>query len=251
MLKGEKGLPLKGDRELRRNLDYFEFKYDYAFQCAKWCVHLYRKLDIDIPIYLNLYPFFYAHDWAQLQSACDLVGIDLYPSGELKEDEHEQRKLIDKVRFLSGVSNVSYIAEFASGIWHMRHYESGVMTPNHYRLITLSALLGGVVGWNWYMLVNRDNWYMSPINEWGRRRDELYDVFKDLVQIFNTLKPYELKKMVDIAVEDCPLIYTYCRTSYTLSHSWYRNYRFRDVGQGYLKYHSVDTEIRQQKVREF
>jgi hypothetical protein len=207
MLKGEQGLPLKGDHELRRNLDYFAFKYYYSLQCAKWCVQAYRKLDIDVPIYLNAYPFFYAHDWAQLQSTCDMVGIDLYPSSELKEDEHEQRKFIDKVRFLSSVSPLSYIAEFASGIWHARHYEAGVMTPNHYRLITLSALLGGVAGWNWYMLVNRDNWYMSPINEWGRRREELYGVFKDLVSIFNLTKPYELTKLTNVAVTFNPLQY--------------------------------------------
>ncbi|MBI3999421.1 MAG: beta-galactosidase [Candidatus Omnitrophica bacterium] len=207
MLKDERGLPLKGDHELRRNLDYFEFKYYYAFLCAKWCVNLYRKLGIDVPIYLNLYPFFYAHDWAKMQSACDLVGIDLYPSNELMEDEHEQRKLIDKVRFLSSLSKVSYIAEFASGVWHARHYESGVLTPNHYRLITLTALLGGAVGWNWYMLVNRDNWYMSPINEWGRRRSELYDVFKGLVRAYQIMKPFQLTKMTDIAVTFNPLQY--------------------------------------------
>ncbi|OGX05156.1 MAG: hypothetical protein A3G87_01070 [Omnitrophica bacterium RIFCSPLOWO2_12_FULL_50_11] len=207
MLKGEHGLALKGDHELKRNLDYFAFKYHYSLQCAKWCVHTYRKLDIDIPIYLNLYPFFYAHDWAQMQSTCDLVGIDLYPSSELKEDEHEHRKFIDKVRFLKGVSSLSYIAEFASGIWHARQYESGVMTPNHYRLITLSALLGGVAGWNWYMLVNRDNWYMSPINEWGRPREELYEVFRSLVRIYNLMRPYELTKLTDIAVTFNPLQY--------------------------------------------
>ncbi len=207
MLKDERGLPLKGDRELKRNLDYFEFKYYYAFLCAKWCVNIYRKLGIDVPIYLNLYPFFYAHDWTKMQSVCDLVGIDLYPSNELMEDEHEQRKLIDKVRFLRGVSKVAYIAEFAAGVWHARHYESGVLTPNHYRLITLTALLGGAVGWNWYMLVNRDNWYMSPINEWGRRRDELYDVFKGLVHVYQTMKPALLTKMTDIAVTLNPLQY--------------------------------------------
>ncbi|MBI4394679.1 MAG: beta-galactosidase, partial [Candidatus Omnitrophica bacterium] len=207
MLKDERGLPLKGDRELRRNLDYIEFKYYYASLCAKWCVEVYRKLRIDIPIYLNLYPFFYAHDWATMQKTCDLVGIDLYPSNELMEDEHEQRKLIDKVRFLTSLSKVSYIAEFASGVWHARHYESGILTPNHYRLITLTALLGGAVGWNWYMLVNRDNWYMSPINEWGRRRGELYDVFKGLVRVYQKLKPFQLTKMTDIAVTFNPLQY--------------------------------------------
>lgn len=207
MLKDERGLALKGDHELKRNLDYFEFKYDYAYQCAQWCVQLYRKLGIDIPIYLNLYPFFYAHDWAKMQTVADLVGIDLYPSNELMEDEHEQRKLIDKVRYLKSVSTASYIAEFASGVWHARHYESGILTPNHYRLITLSVLLGGAVGWNWYMLVNRDNWYMSPINEWGRRRSELYDVFKGLVKVYQKINPPALTKLTDIGVTFNPLQY--------------------------------------------
>ena len=207
MLKGSHGLPLRGDHELKRNLDYFLFKYDYVVTYGKWCVKAYRQLGINIPIYMNLYPFFYAQDWSEMQKICDFVGIDLYPSSELKEDEFEQRKLIDKARFLTSVSQVSYIAEFAAGVWHARHYESGVMTPNHYRLITLSSLLGGVCGWNWYMLVNRDNWYMSPINEWGRKRDELYDVFRDLVRAFRVLKPYELTKLTHVAVTFNPLQY--------------------------------------------
>ncbi len=207
MTKDEHGLSLKGDRELKRNLDYFEFKYHYAHECAKWNVSMFRKLGIDIPIYLNLYPFFYAHDWATMNSVSDLVGIDLYPSNELLEDEHEQRKMIDKVRYLRSFSKLPYIAEFASGVWHARHYESGILTPNHYRLITLTALLGGVMGWNWYMLVNRDNWYMSPINEWGRVRNELYHVFQGLVKIFKRMKPHQLKKLTSIVVTLNPIQY--------------------------------------------
>jgi len=207
MLSNYKGLPLKGDPELRRNLDYIEFKYWYTLQCGKWCVDTYRKLGIDVPIYLNLYPFFYVHDWGQMQSVSDMIGIDLYPSSELGEDEHEQRKLIDKIRYTRAVGKMSYIAEFASGVWHARHYESGPLTPNHYRLISLSALIGGVQGWNWYMLVNRDNWYMSPINEWGRVRPELYHVFTEIVEIFKRLDPPSLEKQTSVAVTFNPLQY--------------------------------------------
>ena len=205
MFKNEQGLALKGDRELNRNIDYFKFKYDYALRCARWNVEAYRSLGIDVPIYLNLYPFFYAHDWMQMQSVSDLVGIDLYPTSELLEDEFEQRKLMDKIRYLRSVSTVPYIAEFAAGVWHSRHYESGVLTPNHYRLITLSVLLAGAAGWNWYMLVNRDNWYMSPINEWGRIRPELYEVFKQLVSVFRQMNPPVLKKLTDVAVTFNPI----------------------------------------------
>ena len=205
MFKEETGLALKGDKELKRNIDYFKFKYHYALECARWNVKTYRLLGIDVPIYLNLYPFFYAHDWLQMKSAADLIGIDLYPSSELSEDQFEQRKLMDKVRYLKSISPIPYIAEFAAGVWHARHYESGILTPNHYRLITLSALLGGVCGWNWYMLVNRDNWYMSPINEWGRIRPELYSVFQELVRIVKQMNPAALTKLSNIAVTFNPI----------------------------------------------
>lgn len=207
MLKNEQGLALKGDKELKRNLDYFRFKYDYALQYARWSVKTYRSLGMDVPIYLNLHPFFYAHDWLQMQSVADLVGIDLYPTSELAEDEFEQRKMMDKVRYLRTISPIPFIAEFSAGVWHARHYESGVLTPNHYRLITLSALLGGASGWNWYMLVNRDNWYMSPINEWGRVRPELYEVFQELVRVFKQMDPPSLEKLTDVAVTFNPLQY--------------------------------------------
>jgi len=207
MLASYRGLPLKGDRELRRNLDYLEFKYYYSLECAKQSYQAYKKIGVDIPIYLNLYPFFYAHDWAEMQKVSDMVGIDLYPSNELGEDAFEQRKLIDKVRYTRTFAKVPYIAEFAAGVWHARHYESGVLTPNHYRLITLTALLGGIWGWNWYMLVNRDNWYMSPINEWGRVRHELYSVFKELVSIYKKLDPPSLEKLCEVSVTFVPLQY--------------------------------------------
>lgn len=207
MLQGENGLQLKGDHELRHNLDYFRFKYYYSKKTAEWNVRAYREQGIDVPIYLNVYPFFYAHDWKDFQSVSDMIGVDMYPTSELAEDSFEQRKIIDKIRFLSKVSSVPYIAEFASGVWHQRHYDTGVLPPNHYRLLALSAILGGIAGWNWYMLVNRDNWYMSPINEWGRVRPELYEVFTQIVSVFNKMYPPTLTKLNEIAATYVPLQY--------------------------------------------
>jgi len=56
--------------------------------------------------------------------------------------------------------------------------------------------------------------------------------------------------MIDIIVEDCPLIYSFHPMAYGLSHDWYHNYRYRDVGQGYLKYRWVDTERREARIRQ-
>jgi len=92
------------------------------------------------------------------------------------------------------------MAEFEAGVWHGYHYAAGILRPNHYKFICLSALEAGVAGWNWYMLVNRDNWYGSPINEWGRRRYELLDVFKKIVDIFNRINVPKLDKITNTSV---------------------------------------------------
>jgi len=57
------------------------------------------------------------------------------------------------------------------------------------------------------MLVNRDNWYMSPINEWGRPRQELFSVFQGLVQTFKRMKPHLLEKLTSISVTINPIQY--------------------------------------------
>ena len=64
----------------------------------------------------------------------------------------------------------------------------------------LSALLAGIHGWSWYMLVNRDNWYMCPINEWGRARPELYEPFRQVVKVYQAMAPAEAEKLTVSAV---------------------------------------------------
>ena len=68
------------------------------------------------------------------------------------------------------------------------------------RLAALSALAAGAHGWNWYMLVNRDNWYMAPVNEWGRTHEELGRVFREMAAIFLKLDPPRLKHLTEVGV---------------------------------------------------
>jgi len=56
---------------------------------------------------------------------------------------------------------------------------------------------------------------MSPINEWGRTRPELYEVFRELVGIYRQMDPPSLKKLTDIAVTVNPIQYA----ARTLTHN--------------------------------
>lgn len=180
--------------------DFIEFRHYFSRTYASWVIEQYRNSGIDVPIYLNTYPWFESQNWSDFQNTCDLVGHDFYPVKEFYTDELKHRIFLDYIRFMRTFSKLPYIAEFECGVWQGYHYQIKVLTPNHYRLICISALQAGVVAWNWYMLVNRDNWYMSPINEYGRVRHELFPVFKRIVSLCHEMNPAECEKLVNTCV---------------------------------------------------
>jgi hypothetical protein len=108
--------------------------------------------------------------------------------------------MLELVRFARTCAPLAYIPEFEAGIWHGWHARIGILGADQYRLIGLSALLAGAAGWGWYMLVNRDNWYMSPIDELGRARPDLAAEFSALVRVFRTMDPPGLEKVTSTAV---------------------------------------------------
>jgi hypothetical protein len=185
-------------------LVYLRFKHWYTDAVAKWAVETYRQLGVDIPIYLNGYDGLGVQNWVHFGKIGDLYGLDTYPTNELTRWPDEFRFLLEKGRYSRAISKLPYLAEFESGIWHGWHYDTLALTPNHYRFTSLSALLAGFAGWNWYMLVNRDNWYMAPINEWGRTRPELFEVFKQIVEIYERVAPPTLEHLSRLFVSADP-----------------------------------------------
>ncbi|MCX7995469.1 MAG: beta-galactosidase [candidate division WOR-3 bacterium] len=182
-----------------KRIDIVRFLLWYTKEVAKWNEQIYRQCGVDIPLYFNV-DAIGVQPWPALEKIGDISAPDYYPTNEFEGRVDEHRHFLFSIRYLSSYSRLPFIAELESGIWHGWHYKTGALNPNHYRLMCLSALLCGAVGWNWYMLVNRDNWYMSPINEWGIERSELFPVFRQLVEIFKKIRPANLKRCCDIGV---------------------------------------------------
>ena len=200
--------PIMGPVELgqeyhARFLDFFEFRADYINKCVEFYAEEFRKNGIDVPLLHNTYDVLSVQDFKGLSEVVDLVGIDAYPKNEFKSKIHSSgelsshRRLGELFRYLRTFSDTSYIAEFESGIAHGLHYKSGLLLPNQYTLTFLTAIQAGVHAWNWYMLVNRDNWMMCPINEWGRKQNELFDVYKENVQLYKDMDVPALEKLTD------------------------------------------------------
>jgi hypothetical protein len=220
-----------------RYLDFYRFKHWYVLKASQWAVNTYRELGVDIPILMNTIPVHANEPWADMEKVADLVGTDLYPSNTFRRGSDEHQKFLEAVRYLRSYSCLPYICEFEAGIWHGGHLERemGALEANHYRMAVVSALLGGAAGWNWYMLVNRDNWYMSPINEWGRKRVDLFGVFSRVVEMYREIDPTTLVKLTDVAVTIDPLQQAAAHPEADLLRALYQadvDYEFFDVHTG-------------------
>ncbi len=190
---------------MARYNDYRAFIHAYVTETASWSADFYRARGVDVPILLNTYSGVGTQRWADMEQLADIVGPDIYPSREYSYRPGEQRHILEAVRYTRAYSQLPYIPEYEAGIWHDWLEDVGALTPKHYRLLAATALQGGAVGWNWYMLVNRDNWYQSPINEWGRARAGIFEAFQQITALYRQLDPTTLEPVTNVAVTFDPL----------------------------------------------
>ncbi len=170
-----------------RHRDFQEFKHWFTAEYVSWTVNEYRKNGIDVPLYSNATR---DQDLTRMSGVLDLVTFNHYPTNNYSRVPGEHHNLLDHIRLFSMLTPLPYVAELESGIWHGYHYVKGEPHPNHYRYMLLTILAGGAVAWNWYMLHDRDNWYMSPVNSRGQKRMEIFSIFKHFVEIKKEIKPY-------------------------------------------------------------
>lgn len=169
-----------------RFIDFLEFKHAFTMKAATWTISTYREQGVELPLYSNATR---DQDPEQMAEVLDLVSLNHYPTRDYAMVPDEHRHLLDHVRLLSGISPIPYIAELESGIWHGYHYTKGLPYPDHYQFMILTVLAGGAVAWTWYMFHDRDNWYMSPVNSRGKKRQEIYSVFKHWTDLVQEVKP--------------------------------------------------------------
>lgn len=202
-------VPLLDDNFSRKkHLDFCEFRLWFCQEVTAWAVAEFRKNGIDVPVSLNTYPSQDVQPWSALQEQCDVFGMDTYPVNEFGGYPAEQRVFLDRIRYLNTFAKIRFIGEFEIGVWQGAHHWLGLMHPNHYRLINASALQAGAAGWNWYMLVNRDNWYFAPINERGNKRMEMFPVFQDIVKWYRAVEPADCERQTETGathylLQDC------------------------------------------------
>jgi hypothetical protein len=196
------GLEARGYQN--RYLDFVRFRHWYTAEVMRWTAAQFRAGGIDVPLLANVYTTNGIQNWRELESICDVAGPDAYPTAGFRApDEH--RTFLHTLVYTRAYSALPCIPELQAGIWDGGQVAAGAITPSHYTLTALSALMAGVVGWNWYMLVSRDNWLMSPVSELGHTRPNLYAAFAEIVRLFRAVDPPSLERLASTAVTVDPL----------------------------------------------
>lgn len=165
-----------------RYRDGQRYRYELATDYARWVVGRYRERCGSMPLALNSWPFVNAQHWRDLADLVEVYGIDPYPENECATSFRELR---EQFRLLRAVTRQPFVAELGAGIWRGERCD---YSPDHYRLTAWTALAGGVHGWNWYMLAERDNWQGAPINSRGVRDPALEPAFRDAARAFGLLR---------------------------------------------------------------
>jgi beta-galactosidase len=188
----------------RRYMDFIAFRAGYINEIIGYYGQQFREQGMDIPMYANAYDITNVQDFRALEETIGLVGMDSYPPNEFtgryspKGEDFKHRRLNEVWRSLRTFSKCAYLAEYQGGNAHGLHYWVGVLKPNHFVMAGLTAIQAGIQAWNWFMLLNHDNFMMCPINEWGRKQGELFRAFAEVVRLYNEAKVPQLTRVTNI-----------------------------------------------------
>ena len=190
------------DREYHlRYADCFEFIGWYAAQIVEKIGGFLREGGIEVPIFANSWSPLYA-DFTQFCKVASLAGTDVYPTAYMEDDQVLKDNWMYNMDILKmaeadvAQGNV-WSAEFQSGIYPIQAV--GYLPPQHFLYVPLALMARGLKGWNWYMLVNRDNWYNSPINEWGLP-NEYFPKHQKAVAVARAVEPWRRRALNDVAM---------------------------------------------------
>ena len=161
-------------RDLPRMLDWTEFGEHYINESVRTIASMLRELFGDgVPLFHN-YPVTLPVtplDMTGAEEFLDFQGIDAYPQ---KTAYHGVRC---GVKYTSAMSRLPVMAEFSSG----SIYYALPLSLQDQTFTTWSILMHGIRGVNFYMIVERERWYGSPVKRDGRIRQPHYDFFSRLL----------------------------------------------------------------------
>jgi beta-galactosidase len=174
-------------------LDWMEFKEALLGQTLARLRQLWEDRGVTGVVYFHNYPVCEPKTPLNLPLAEKTVqacGVDFYLH---KTDYASLRR---KLLYLTGQSRFPVSPEFASGCYHL--WPPVDLADQEFT--TRVAWMFGLRGINYYMLVERERWYGSPITRTGGVRREPWNFFERQMRLVNQLRPWTLRRVAPVCL---------------------------------------------------
>ncbi|MEI8245871.1 MAG: beta-galactosidase [Lentisphaerota bacterium] len=186
-----------------RFIDTQRFAKWYSAEIVSWTAGYFRQAGVDIPLSANIWhPA--ALDFVRVRDKVECTGIDIYiPENfrgvSMTQDSSQAFKVVfESLKLATAQLGYAYIAEFGAGrpsFWA----NMGIPKGTHPAFTALTCMAYGMKGFAYYMIVNRDNWTMAPINEWGFPTP-LFDTYREIIAIARKLDPSSNQNCCEISL---------------------------------------------------
>lgn len=171
-------------------LTSFRFLNDQCAEYVDWAAREYRRAGIEVPLYANEKQMLAYLDWPRIGRNLDTTGMNLYTS-DLLPDEHFMAASWT-CRLHAARHAFAWSAEFQAG-WMSTDSENVWISPKHGAFLGLIGLALGLRGMAFYMLVERDDWFGSPINSVAKVRPERYVEYQRLIDCLRMMPPDDMQ----------------------------------------------------------
>ncbi|MDD5675541.1 MAG: beta-galactosidase [Chitinivibrionales bacterium] len=193
------GRLLPHEKYYGRYVDSHLFLGWYAAQIVKNTAAVLRGAGIEVPLSANGWsPYF--QDFNEFSRLTDLVGVDIYPMKYIEgnsQTEDDWTYTIEHIKLCRAELGYCWSAEFQGGLYPLNRM--GYVTGDHFKFVAYACMANGLSGWNWYMLVNRDNWINAPINEWGLE-SEYFKAHKEITAVADGIRPWDCALITDVSL---------------------------------------------------
>jgi hypothetical protein len=180
-VKPPKALKIAQPKNSIRYFDWVLFKEKTLADFVLKLRELFLSFDVAPIFSVNL---FYSQDFS-LPFNWQLIDSDKISCGISILWQRDYVELVRHLRYFATCCQFPWSSEFMVGSWSElprdgeRYFP---VTPQKIKFLLVSALASGIKGFNYYMFVERDHWYDSPLASDGTIRPNF-----DLIRKFNDL----------------------------------------------------------------
>jgi beta-galactosidase len=163
----------KDPKGLRPCLDWVESREYQILWALSRLAELYRSRGLgSVPFFHNFYaPWTTPFNIVEIEAdaGIDFCGLDSYPQAS------SAAYTVDQARYLSTSSRLAYFPEYGAGCWP---FNWEVRDLHDQASTMLAPLMGGARAINFYMVVERERWLNSPLDNKGKPRPESAELFE-------------------------------------------------------------------------